>query len=53
MVFVTLNEYEEIKKKIPGVRMTITSKQKKSNRKKRWIEEDERVMKELERIRNS
>ena len=37
MVFVTLNEYEEIKKKIPNVRMTITSKEKKSKRKKRWI----------------
>lgn len=53
MVFVTLNEYEEIKKKIPNVRMTITSKEKKSKRKKRWIEEDERVMQELNRIRNA
>lgn len=52
MVFVTQSEYEKIKKVIPEVRMTITSKEKKSRRKKRWIEEDARVMKELERIRS-
>lgn len=53
MVFITKSEYEEIKKVIPDVRMTITSKAKKSRRKKRWVEEDVNVMKELERIRNN
>lgn len=52
MVFVTKQEYEEIKKSIPNVRMTITSKDKKSRRKKRWVEEDANVMRELERIRS-
>lgn len=53
MVFVTKEEYDSIKKSIPDVRMTITSKEKKSKRKKRWVEEDVNVMRELERIRNN
>lgn len=53
MIFVTKEEFEEIKKSIPSVRMTITSKEKKSKRKKRWVEEDVNVMREIERIRNN
>lgn len=51
MIFVTQSEYEEIKKSVPDVRMTITSKEKKSKRKKRWIEEDPKVLKIIEELR--
>ena len=53
MIFVTKEEFEKIKEKIPNVRMTITSKYHKAKRKKRWIEEDPNVLAVLEEIRNS
>lgn len=53
MIFVTKEEFEKIKEKIPNVKMTITSKYHKAKRKKRWIEEDPNVLAVLEEIRNS
>lgn len=51
MIYVTKEEYEAIKKKIPNVHMTITSKYHKAKRKKRWIEEDPNVLAVLAEIR--
>jgi hypothetical protein len=53
MIFVTKEEFEKIKEKIPDVRMTITSKYHKAKRKKRWIEEDPAVLEVLNQIRNN
>lgn len=52
MVYVTKEEFEKIKQKFKNVRMTITSKQGKAKRKKRWIEEDPNVLSLLEEIRS-
>ena len=51
MVYVTKEEFEKIKERIPDARMTITSKQHKARRKKRWIEEDPAVLAVLASIR--
>ena len=53
MIFVTKEEFEKIKAKIPDVRMTITSKYHKAKRKKRWVEEDPAVLAVLEEIRSN
>lgn len=53
MIYVSKEEFEKIKKRVPDVRMTITSKNGKAKRKKRWIEEDPEVLAVLEQIRSN
>lgn len=51
MLYVTKDEFKQIKEKIPNIRMTITSKDKKAKRKKRWVEEIPEVIDIINKIR--
>lgn len=51
MVYVTKSEYEVLKEKFPQIRTTITSKDKGSRRKKRYVEEYPEILKAIEDLR--
>lgn len=53
MVYVTKSEFEALKMKFPNIRSTITSKEKKSKRKKRFVEEYPEIVKAIEELRSN
>lgn len=54
MILITKDEYELLKQKLGKdmLHIAVTSKKKKSKRKKRYIEESRRVTRALREIRN-
>ena len=51
MVYVTKTEFETLKKKFPNLRFVITSKQKNSKRKNRFVEEYPEVINAIKDLR--
>lgn len=52
MIQVTQAEAEYIRKRIPGVKVIVTSRGKNARQKKRWAEESGDVFRVLRRLRN-